>query len=105
MADGKADPGLAGNLLVDELGQAQAISSRFEGGDGAMFEGLDAQRPGAPALEQLFQKGIGGTEVEQRNRARLPVHAPTFDDAPVGATFGPDRLEACHAIMYTSIRL
>ena len=44
LAHGKADPGLAGNLLVDEVGQAQAIGGGLERGDGAMFKGLDAQR-------------------------------------------------------------
>jgi len=43
LAHGKPGPGLAGGPLVDEIGQAQAVGGGFEGGDGAMFKGLDAQ--------------------------------------------------------------
>ena len=43
LSHGKAGSGLAWDLLVDEIGQAQAIGSGFEGGDGAVLEGLDTQ--------------------------------------------------------------
>jgi murein endopeptidase len=51
LTHGKANPGLAGNLLVDEIGQAQPIGGRFEGGDRAMFEGLDPQGARGAALK------------------------------------------------------
>jgi hypothetical protein len=87
-------------MLVDDGGNLEAVGGGLQRRDRAVFEGLDAEGTG-PAGEQALEESIGGAEVQDRHGPWFAVDASAFDDAPVGVSFGPDCLEACHIIMYT----
>ena len=85
----------SGHMFVDQGNDVETLGGSGEGGDVAVLKGADAEAPGG-SLEEPFEQGVGGAEVEHRDGAGLAVNAAGLDDAPVGAAVDDVSLQAGH---------
>ena len=86
---------LPGDMLVNQGGDAEAVSCRREGGDVAVLKRADAQTTGR-GLQESLEQCVGRAHVDQGNGARFAVDAAGLDDAPVGVPADDVTLEASH---------